>query len=103
MSDFINKSQSTFNRIENGKIKLDIELVPKIAKAMQLNEEDVLRALSGNTITTTNSENAQNNQNLVINLGTSEAIITLLEENNKIIKLLSAQLVASNAKKNDLL
>lgn len=96
IADMINKSHSSYNRLENGKTKLGLNHLSKIAKAMNMTEEEILKAVSGNTITTTNSDNAQNNQNLVINFSIDQKIIKLLEENNKVIEFLSQKLDGIN-------
>jgi transcriptional regulator with XRE-family HTH domain len=65
MADRMNIQQSKYNRLENGKTEIKHEQVSKIAEAVGKTYEDTLGQLTGFTITTTNNDNAQNNQNFV--------------------------------------
>ena len=65
MADRMNIQQSKYNRLENGKTEIKHEQVSKIAEAIDKTYEETLGQLTGCTITTTNNDNAQNNQNFV--------------------------------------
>ena len=65
MADRMNIQQSKYNRLENDKTAIKHEDVSKIAMALGKTYEETLGQLSGCTITTTNNDNAQNNQNFV--------------------------------------
>ncbi len=65
MADRMNTKQPNYNRLENGKTAIKFEDIPKIAEAVGKTYEEALGLLSGCTITTTNNDNSQNNQNFV--------------------------------------
>jgi transcriptional regulator with XRE-family HTH domain len=45
MADLMKIDQGTYNRLENGKIKLRMEHIPKIAKAINKSEDEILNRL----------------------------------------------------------
>ena len=65
MADKMNIQQSKYNRIENDKTAIKHGDIPKIATALGKSYEENLGQLTGCTITTTNKDNSQNNQNFV--------------------------------------
>jgi transcriptional regulator with XRE-family HTH domain len=65
MADRMNTKQPNYNRLENGKTAIKFEDIPKIAEAVGKTYEEALGLLAGCTITTTNNDNSQNNQNFV--------------------------------------
>jgi transcriptional regulator with XRE-family HTH domain len=65
MADRMKMSQANYNRLENDKIPISSKHIAKIATALGKTEEEVLGQLSGCTVSTTNNDNAQNNQNFV--------------------------------------
>lgn len=87
MSLLMETKQTTYHRLETGKTKLKMEHIPKIAKASQQTEEDILSKLRGCTITTSNHDNATENQNLVLHLKEDNAPFQqILEEKERFIQ-----------------
>jgi transcriptional regulator with XRE-family HTH domain len=86
MADIMDIEHSAYNRLENGKLKLKMEHIPKIAKAFSKKEDDILKELMGWAVNTSNHDNAQNNQNLVINVQDKDFITSLIIEKDNLIK-----------------
>jgi transcriptional regulator with XRE-family HTH domain len=84
-ADLIKMDQASYNRLENGKQKLKMEDIPRIANALKKTEEDILSELTGWSLNNTNLDNAQNNQNLVINMQDKDLMVLLLNEKDKVI------------------
>jgi hypothetical protein len=61
-------------------------LVTKIAKALEKSKEEILSELTGWSLNNSNHDNAQNNQNLVINMQDKDLLLLLLNEKDKLIK-----------------
>jgi transcriptional regulator with XRE-family HTH domain len=96
MADLMNVRQSTYNRLENGKTKLKMEHIPKIASAVEKTQEEVLSQLSGCAISTTNNDNAQYNQNLVVNISDEKNLQKFLAEKDRYIISQAEQLKAKD-------
>lgn len=92
MAHLLDMEQPNYNRLENGKTKLKMEHIPKIAKAMGKATEEVLSNLTGWAVTSNNYDNAQNNQNVVIQTTEKELWTKLLAEKDERILLLEEQL-----------
>lgn len=65
MADRMNIKQPNYNRLESGKVSIKPEHIDKIANALGKTNEEVLSQLIGCNVTSTNDDNAQNNQNFV--------------------------------------
>ena len=65
MADRMKTEQPNYNRLETGKVSIKPEHIDKIANALGKTNEEVLSQLIGCNVTTTNNDNAQNNQNFV--------------------------------------
>ena len=65
MADRMNIEQSKYSRLENGKTAIRHEQIPEIVNAVGKSYEEILGQLTGCNVTTTNNDNAQNNQNFV--------------------------------------
>jgi transcriptional regulator with XRE-family HTH domain len=85
MAELLEMEHSSYNRLENGKQKLKMEDIPKIAKALEKTKEEILSELTGWSLINSNHDNAQNNQNLVINLQDKDLLLSLLSEKDKLI------------------
>ena len=81
MAFSIGKSQPTYNRMENGKKKIDMEDIEKIAKATGKDKVEIFKRLDGMTIENT-INNAHDNHN-VVNIIGDEYCKLLLEEKDK--------------------
>ena len=86
MAELLEMEHSSYNRLENGKQKLKMEDIPKIAKALEKSKEEILSELTGWSLNNSNHDNAQNNQNLVINMQDKDLLLLLLNEKDKLIK-----------------
>jgi transcriptional regulator with XRE-family HTH domain len=78
MAELLEMEHSSYNRLENGKQKLKMEDIPKIAKALNKTHEEILSELTGWSLNNSNHDNAQNNQNLVINMQDKDLLVLLL-------------------------
>jgi transcriptional regulator with XRE-family HTH domain len=85
MAELLEMEHSSYNRLENGKQKLKMEDIPKIAKALNKTHEEILSELTGWSLNNSNHDNAQNNQNLVINMQDKDILLCLLAEKDKLI------------------
>jgi transcriptional regulator with XRE-family HTH domain len=85
MAELLEMEHSSYNRLENGKQKLKMEDIPKIAKALNKTHEEILSELTGWSLNNSNHDNAQNNQNLVINMQDKDILLSLLAEKDKLI------------------
>ena len=85
MAELLEMEHSSYNRLENGKQKLKMEDIPKIAKALEKSKEEILSELTGWSLNNSNHDNAQNNQNLVINMQDKDILLSLLAEKDKLI------------------
>lgn len=85
MAELLEMEHSSYNRLENGKQKLKMEVIPKIAKALEKSKEEILSELTGWSLSNSNHDNAQNNQNLVINMQDKDILLSLLAEKDKLI------------------
>ena len=65
MADRMKTEQPNYNRLETGKVSIKPEHIDKIANALGKTNEEVLSQLIGCNVTTTNNDNAHNNQNFV--------------------------------------
>jgi transcriptional regulator with XRE-family HTH domain len=65
MADRMKIEQPNYNRLETGKVSIKPEHIDKVANALSKTNEEVLSQLTGCNVTTTNNDNAQNNQNFV--------------------------------------
>ncbi|MBL0302268.1 MAG: helix-turn-helix transcriptional regulator [Cytophagaceae bacterium] len=92
MADKLGMDHSSYNRLENGKQKLKMEDIPKIATAFNKSKEEILTELTGWTLNNSNHDNSQNNQNLIINLEDKELLIQLLKDKDKLISLLEEKI-----------
>ena len=86
MAELLEMEHSSYNRLENGKQKLKREDIPKIAKALNKTHEEILSELTGWSLNNSNHDNAQNNQNLVMNMQDRNLLVLLLNEKNSTIK-----------------
>jgi len=73
MADRMNIQQPNYNRLETGKVSIKPEHIDKIANALGKTSEEVLSQLTGCNVSTTNNDNAQNNQNIGINIVDKES------------------------------
>ena len=64
MAFSIGKSQPTYNRMENGKKKISMEDIEKLAKAIGKDKTEIFQKLNGMTIENT-INNAHDNHNVV--------------------------------------
>ncbi len=62
-----------------------MEDIPKIAKALNKTTEGILSELTGWSLNNSNHDNAQNKQNLVINMQDKDILLSLLAEKDKLI------------------
>jgi transcriptional regulator with XRE-family HTH domain len=87
MSDLMGIDPSTYNRLENGKIKLKMEHVSKLAKALEKKEDEIFEQLRGCVFHNSINDTVQNsqNQNVVINFSEKELLQQLLAEKNQSI------------------
>lgn len=85
MAELLEMEHSSYNRLENGKQKLKMEDIPKIAKALNKTHEAILSELTGWSLNNSNHDNAQNNQNLVINMQDKDMLVLLLNEKDNLI------------------
>ena len=86
MAELLEMEHSSYNRLENGKQKLKIEDIPKLAKALGKTKEEILSELIGWSLNNSYHNNAQNNQNLVIKTQDKDLWILLLNEKENLIK-----------------
>ncbi|NBA86607.1 helix-turn-helix domain-containing protein [Emticicia sp. CRIBPO] len=82
MAEMLNMEHSSYNRLENGKQKLKVEEIPKIARALSITYEEVLRELTGWPLNNVNPFN----QNSVSNKLDKDFLILLLNEKDNLIK-----------------
>jgi len=80
MGDMMKMEQSSYSRLENGKTKLKMEHIPKIAKAINKSLEEIIIRLSGCTFINSTIDTSTN-QNIVIN--DAEMLKILLKEKDK--------------------
>ena len=81
MAFSIGKSQPTYNRMENGKKKIDMEDIEKIAKATGKDKTEIFQKLNGMKFENIINE-GHDNQN-VINVTNEDLFKMLLEEKDK--------------------
>jgi transcriptional regulator with XRE-family HTH domain len=81
MAFCIGKSQPTYNRMENGKKKIDMEDIEKIAKATGKDKTEIFQKLNGMTVENT-INNAHDNHN-VVHISGDEWCKLLIEEKDK--------------------
>jgi transcriptional regulator with XRE-family HTH domain len=73
MADKMKISQPQYSRLENDLASINAKHISKIAVALGKTEAEVLSQLSGCTVSTTNNDDAQHNQNLSINIVDKES------------------------------
>jgi transcriptional regulator with XRE-family HTH domain len=84
MAFSIGKSQPSYNRMENGKKKIDMEDIEKIAKATGKDKTEVFQKLNGMKFE--NIIHERHNDQDVVNVTNEELFKMLLEEKDKRIK-----------------
>ncbi len=87
MAEMLNMEHSSYNRLENGKQKLKLEEIPKIAKALGLTYGEVLRELTNwpfNDLQPVNDSGSENNNNT--NLFDKDLMVLLLNEKDSLIR-----------------
>ncbi len=85
MADLMGMSQSAYSHLEGGHRSVKFDEIPKIAKATKKTEEEIMQQLSGCTISTTNHDAAQYNQNIGVYISNNELMQQLLTEKDKTI------------------
>lgn len=83
MAENIGVSQSTYNRIENGKRKINMDDLDKIAKATGKDKKELFEKLVGGGITVKNTINNAHDNQSVVNIANDEYFHLLLEEKEK--------------------
>jgi transcriptional regulator with XRE-family HTH domain len=95
MADLMKIDQGTYNRLENGKIKLRMDHILKIAKALNKSEDDILNRLKGCVFNNSVSDTTQTNQYLLVNHSEKEYLQQLLIEKERVLnskeKLIKSQ------------
>jgi transcriptional regulator with XRE-family HTH domain len=86
MAEMLHMEHSSYNRLENGKQKLKIEEIPKIARALSITYEEVLRELTGWPLNNGNAFDDPGDQNSVSNKLDKDLLILLLNEKDNLIK-----------------
>lgn len=81
MAFSIGKSQPTYNRMENGKKKISMEDIEKLAKAIGKDKTEIFQKLNGMTIENT-INNAHDNHN-VVHISGDDWCKLLIEEKDK--------------------
>ncbi len=85
MADLMKMDQGTYNRLENGKIRLRFEHIPKIAEAINKSVDEIFSRFKGMLQINFKNDTAQSNQNFVVNLEEKDFLKQLVEEKERII------------------
>lgn len=95
MAFSIGKSQPTYNRMKNGKKKIDMEDIEKIAETTGKDKTEIFQKLNGMTIENT-INNAHDNNN-VVHISGDEWCKLLIEEKDK--RILEKEFINQEQKK----